>query len=179
MIPKFKRSLAAGLLLATMCSGSAWASAPLDDATILAIFDQANFADISTARLGVKKGHSPEVKELARMVASDHEAVQQMGRDVARKIGVMPSPPDDDRSFEAQARAVAILQAKSGPEFDRAYLEHEIAFHASVIEAIKGALLPSATHRELRGLIATVLPGFEHHLAATRAAAKKLGVTYR
>ena len=153
------------------------AAAALDDATILAIFDQANAADIVTGRLGAKYGASAEVRALARMVATDHVAVQQMGRDLAKKLGLMPTPPDNDTSAADCARTVALLQSKTGAEFDKAYLQHEVAFHQSVVDAIKGTLLPAIKNHELRTLMQTVLPGFEHHLAATKAVAVKLGVS--
>ena len=65
----------------------------LNDDTIFAIFDQANMADIATGRLGWKKGQSDDVRMLAKMVIVDHSNVQQMGRDVATKIGVFGTPP--------------------------------------------------------------------------------------
>lgn len=163
-------------ILGMLACGSAMAGGKLDDATILAIFDQANQTDISTARLGVKYGHSKEVRELAKMVTTDHEAVQQMGRDLAKKMGVIPNPPDNDSSVEAQAKAIATLQAKAGPDFDQAYLRYEIAFHQAVIDAVKGTLLPAIKNEELKKLVKDVLPGFEHHLAATKGAARKLGI---
>lgn len=60
-------------------SGFVNAAADLDDATILAMFDEANTADIITGRLGAKYGASKEVRELARMVVTDHVTVQQLG----------------------------------------------------------------------------------------------------
>ena len=72
--------------------------------------------------------------------------------------------------------AVALLQSKTGAEFDKAYLLHELSFHQGVVEAIKGTLLPAIKNDELRKLMNTVLPGFEHHLAATKDAARKIGV---
>jgi putative membrane protein len=148
----------------------------LDDATILAIYDQANTADILTARLAVKYGASEDVRALGRMVAADHIAVQQMGRDLAKKLAVIPTPPEGDTSVMDSAKAVEMLQAKRGAAFDRAYLQHELTFHQTVLDAIKRTLLPAAGHPELRTLMTNVLPGFEHHLAATKAAAAKLGV---
>jgi putative membrane protein len=152
------------------------AAAALDDATILAIFDQANAADIVTGRLGAKYGASEEVRALGRMVASDHAAVQQTGRDLAWKLKIVPTPPDNDTSAADLARAVALLQSKTGAEFDKAYLQYEVAFHQSVVDAIKGTLLPAIKNDELRNLMKSVLPGFEQHLAATRAVARKRGV---
>jgi putative membrane protein len=147
----------------------------LDDAAIFAIFDEVNAADIWTARLGVKKCHAQEVCELARMVASDHEQVQQMMRDLARKLAITPVPPDSDSNAQDHAKAVALLQDKSGADFDRAYLLHEIEFHSAAIKAVKQTLLPTIQNGEFKALVQKVLPGFEHHLAETAEVAHKLG----
>ncbi len=168
--------LTGAVVISFVLSGSAIGAA-LDDATIIAIFDQANAADIATGKIGAQKGHSEEVRALGRMVATDHEAVLQMGRDLAKKLGITPTPPANDTSVANQEKALAILKSKSGPEFDKAYLQHEIAFHQSVIDAIKGTLLPAIKNEQLKALVNKVLPGFEHHLAATKSAAAKLGVT--
>jgi len=165
------------LIAALTASGrDAGAASALDDATILAIFDQANTADIVTGRLGAKYGASEQVRALARMVATEHVAVQQMGRDLAKKLKLMPTPPDADASVADCARVVALLQSKTGAEFDKAYLQHEVTFHQSVVDAVKGTLLPAAGNNELRTLLKTVLPGLERHLAATKAVALKMGV---
>lgn len=175
---KFNNSsvIAGFIIFISLFSNGAIAGGKLDDATILAIFDQANSVDIFTGRLGAKYGNSEEVRALGRMVATDHVAVQQMGRDLAKKLGIIPTPPDSDTSVAEHAKAVAFLQSKSGPEFDKAYLQQETAFHQSVIDAVKGTLLPAIKNSELRNLVKSVLPGFEHHLAATKAAARKMGV---
>lgn len=165
-------------LLVSLAYIPAHAATTLDDATLFAIFDQANSADIWTGRLGVKYGHSAEVRELGKMVATDHVAVQQLGRDLAKKLGIIPVPPDNDTSAEKLAEAVEMLQSKSGVEFDQAYLHHEILFHQSVINAINTTLLPAVKNDEFKKLIKKVLPGFEHHLAATKAAAEKLGMAH-
>lgn len=167
----------AGLaMLPLSVNANAASPATLDDATIFAIFDHANSADIYTGRLGAKYGHSKEVRELGRMTAADHEAVQQMSRALASRLGVTPTPPDNDTSAAEQAQTVSVLQGKSGPAFDKAYLRHQVNFHQSVIDSVKGKLLPAIHNAEFKKLVEDVLPGLEHHLAATREAAEKLGV---
>ncbi len=171
------KTLSAGaIVVANMLSTHAYAGAKLDDATIFAIFDQANTADLWVGRLAVKKGQSEDVQMLGKMVAVDHVAVQQMGRDLAVKLNIIPTPPDNDSSAENLAKTVALLQSKSGADFDRAYLQHEVLFHQSVVDALKKTLLPAIENEQLRALINKVLPGFEHHLAETKAAAKKIGI---
>ena len=49
---------------------------PLDDATIVAIFDAANTADIETGTLAVERGRSQEVRDYGGMLVRDHKAVR-------------------------------------------------------------------------------------------------------
>ncbi|MBI3546554.1 MAG: DUF4142 domain-containing protein [Gammaproteobacteria bacterium] len=174
---KYKlRELAAAMLISAALINSAHAGAKLDDATIFAIFDETNTADVWAGRIAVIKAHSADVRELGKMVATDHEAVQQSWRDLAKKLSIIPTPPQNDSIAAKLAKTVALLQSKSGAEFDKAYLKHEILFHQSVIDAIKASLLPAIKNEEFKALVTQALPAFEHHLAETKAVAKKLGV---
>ena len=146
----------------------------LDDATIVAIFDAANTADVETGSLGAKRGHDKAVREYGAMIAHDHAAVRQLGRDLARKLGVTPTPPADQSSAEAHTQAMASLRAKRGAEFDRAFLEHEVAFHRAVIEAIQTTLLPAIQNEELKALVVKVAPAFQAHMLAAQQLEKQL-----
>ena len=138
----------------------------LDDATIVAIFDAANTADIETGRLAVERGHSKEVRDFGAMLVRDHEAVRKMGRDLAQRLGVTPTPPADSSSAVAHAKAMATLRAKSGADFDHAFLRHEVAFHKSVIDAVQSTLLPAIRNAELKALVEKVAPAFQAHMMA-------------
>ena len=80
-------------------------------------------------------------ENLAKMFVRDHSAVRQQGRDLAKKLGVTPTPPKDFGMAKDHADAMAKLEGVSGPAFDRAYLENEVAYHKAVIDAITGTLL--------------------------------------
>jgi putative membrane protein len=148
----------------------------LDDPTIVAIFDAANTADIETGSLAVKRAQSKAVRDYGAMMAHDHEAVRQLGRDLAKKLGVTPTPPADDASAKAHAQAMATLRAKKhGADFDRAYMQHEVAFHQAVIDAIQTTLLPAIQNEELKALVVKVAPAFQAHLLAGQRLEKELG----
>src|SRR6266576_7098370 len=55
----------------------------LDDATIMAIFDNANTADIETGKVAAQRGHTNEVRQFGAMLARDHQMVRQQGRYLA------------------------------------------------------------------------------------------------
>ena len=66
------------------------------------------------------------------------------------------------------------LKAKSGVEFDRAFLDHEIAYHEAVINAIKTTLLPAIKNAELKALVEKVAPAFQSHLDMCKALKQQL-----
>ncbi len=136
----------------------------LDDATIVAIFDAANSVDIETGQLAVDRGQSKEVKEFGAMMVRDHRMVRQLGRDLATKLKVTPTVPKPDQGAIDHAAAMKRLSSLSGAAFDRAYLQHEIAFHKAVIDAVNGTLLPAISNAELKELVVKVAPAFQGHM---------------
>ena len=142
--------------------------ADLDDATIVAIFDGANTADIETGELAVKKGSTKEIRDFGAMLARDHKMVRQQGRDLAKKLGVTPTPPKPDEMAAGHAAAMKKLSATSGKAFDKAFLEHEVGYHSAVIGAIEKTLLPAIKNAELKDLVVKVAPAFGAHRDAAK-----------
>lgn len=158
------------LALATL--GSALIAVPTlaaqgpDDPTIVAIFDAANTVDIETGQLAAERGQSEKVRAFGRMLVNDHTNVRQMGRDLAAKLGVRPTPPADSSAAVAHRNAMNRLRGLSGEAFDRAFLEHEVAFHKAVIDAVTTTLLPAIDNAELKALVQQVAPAFVGHQKA-------------
>ena len=146
----------------------------LDDAQIVAIFDLANTADIETGRLGAARAQSRDVRDYATMLAQVHTQVRQNGRDLAKKLGVTPVLPKDDKSAEAHAAVMSRLGKLEGAAFDRAFVEHEQAFHAAVIEALTNTLIPAIKNKELKDFVVSLAPAFEAHRLAAANLQKQL-----
>jgi putative membrane protein len=91
--------------------------------------------------------------------------VRQQGRDLAKKLNVVPTAPAADQSAQDQAAGIRPLSGLRGPEFDRAFLEREVQFHKDVIAAIETTLLPAIQNEELRALVVKVAPASQAHLA--------------
>lgn len=150
-------------------------SSSLDDPTIVAIFDAANTFDIETGQLALKQSHTQAVRDLATQFMHDHTAVRQQGRDLAKKLGVKPTPPAALALADDHKKAVADLKTKSGAEFDKAYIDHEVAYHQAVLDAINQTLLPAIQNAELKAFVEKVGPAFLGHLEAAKQLQKKLG----
>jgi len=88
-------ALIAGVVLPYGGARAQTKASPLNDPTILAIFDAANTYDIATGALAEKRASSKDAHEFGEMLQRDHRAVRQQGRDLAKSLGVTPTPPAD------------------------------------------------------------------------------------
>ena len=146
----------------------------LDDPTIVAIFDAANTYDIETGQLALQKSRTKAVRDLAQLFVSDHTALRQQGRELAKKLSVTPTPPKQSDLATAHAEAMKELRSKSGAEFDRAYADQEVQYHQAVLDAVNGTLLPAIQNAELKAFVAKVGPAFQGHLEAAKHLQKTL-----
>src|SRR5262249_44374883 len=128
----------------------------LDDPTIVAIFDAANTYDIETSSLAESKATHADVKALGKDFVAAHTGVRQQGRELAKKLGVTPTPPKESELATDHAKAMAELKAAKGEAFERAYLAHEVSYHKAVIDAINKTLLPAIKNPELKALVLKV-----------------------
>ena len=169
-----RTSIRAGLVASTLvlsAAASAFAQAKpaaLDDATIVAIFDAANTWDMETGALAVKKGSTQAVRDFGKQLTGDHTTVRQQGRDLAAHLHVTPTPPKDFAMAADHQAAVKKLSALEGKAFDRAVLEHEVAFHKAVLDAVTTTLLPALKNEDVRKLVTTVAPAFNAHMVAAQ-----------
>jgi putative membrane protein len=163
----------------TYAAPASTAAVALDDAAIVAIFDITNTADIETGNLGAQRAQSKEVRDFARMLSDVHTAVRQKGRDLAAKLGVTPKLPENDTSLRDHQAVMKKLSGLKGAEFDRAFLEHEAAFHAAVLSAVKSTLLPAIQNKELKDFVTSLAPAFEAHRLAAENLSHKLSASER
>jgi len=153
-------------------------SAALDDPTIVAIFDAANTYDIETGQLALQKSRTKAVRDLAQQFVSDHTALRQQGRQLAKKLSVTPTPPKQLDLATAHAKAMKELRSKSGTEFDRAYADQEVQYHQAVLDAINGTLLPAIQNAELKAFVEKAGPAFQGHLEAAKRLQKTLAASH-
>ena len=64
----------------------------------------------------------------------------------------------------AQAQNVKQLKQLKGAAFDRAYVDHEVAYHQQVLDAVDKTLIPNAQNADLKALLVKVRPAFVSHL---------------
>jgi putative membrane protein len=169
------RILAGAAVIPVVLLAQATRSAPaIDDAAIVGIFDIANTWDIETGSLAESKAMKPEVKQFGAMLARDHKVVRDSGRALAAKLKITPTPvPADFPLKVAHEASMKRLQGLSGAAFEKAFLEHEVAYHTAVIDAVTNTLLPAIKSIELKALVQKVAPAFVAHKVAAEELLKK------
>jgi putative membrane protein len=87
--------------------------------------------------------------------------------------------PEDNPTSQSLKKGgddnVANLKTLKGAAFDKAYIDHEIAYHQAVLEAVDKTLIPSATNAELKALLVKVRPAFVAHLEHAKHVQSSLG----
>jgi putative membrane protein len=135
-----------------------------NDAPIAHNADTADEIDIKAAKQALEKSHNPHVREFAQDMVRDHTAVNEKALALVKKLGVKPQENPTSRALVKQADAEHAKLAKlSGPAFDRAYAQNEVAYHQEVNKALENTLIPSASNPELKSLLETGLRIFQGH----------------
>jgi putative membrane protein len=167
----------AGVVLAALLAAGAQAqgTAP-NDAQIAAIVVIANQVDIDAGKLAESKAHSPEVKEFGKLMVNDHGGVNKAASDLVQKLKVTPQDNPTAQSLKKGGEDnLAQLRKLSGAPFDKAYVDHEIAYHQAVLDAVDKTLIPNAKNEELKALLVKVRPAFVAHLEHARNLQAQLG----
>jgi putative membrane protein len=137
----------------------------LTDAQIASIVVTANQVDIEAGELARTSASNDDVRKFAERMVVDHTGVNKAAADLAAKLKVTPQDNETSRALKSGGEQnLAKLRALKGASFDKAYVDHEIAYHAQVLEAIDKALVPNAQNAELKSLIVKVRPAIAAHL---------------
>ncbi|HEY5941126.1 MAG TPA: DUF4142 domain-containing protein, partial [Gemmatimonadales bacterium] len=150
------------------------AAGSLSDANIVALLDEANAADSSAGAYAVGKATDPEVKAFAKLMMGEHHALRVQGQQLAQRLNVTPEPPAaDPLKPAAESEMAALKAAPKGAQFDRTYIDQEVAAHKLVLD-VAGKGHAAAQNEELKKLIEQAKPVIEKHLDRAQAIQKKL-----
>lgn len=151
--------------LVGLCASAVWADGNPNDAQIAAIVVTANQVDIDAGTLAKSKSQSGEVRAFAERMITDHSGVNKAAGELVQKLHVTPESNATSESLQKGGDDnLAALKKLSGTAFDKAYVDHEVAYHEAVLSAMDKTLIPSAQNAELKALLVKVRPAFAAHL---------------
>ena len=131
----------------------------------------ANQVDVDAGKLAEGKTQvQAAVKAFAQQMVTDHSGCQQAGgRPRHQAEGqAARTTPRHKACRKGGDDNLARLRTLDGAAFDKAYVEHEVAYHVAVLEALDKVLIPNASNAELKALLVKVRPAIDAHLQHAR-----------
>lgn len=139
------------------------------DPQILGIVLAADQIDIDYGKIALRKSKNKATREFAQRMITDHSAVQKSVIELAAKLGVKEAAsPTSDGLKKGAVDVIAKLQSLKGKEFDKFYMDNEVAYHKTVTDAVDSVLIPSAQNAELKSALQGAQPLFLKHLEHAR-----------
>ena len=115
--------------------------------------------EIMLSKLALERASSPQVKEFAQTMVTDHSKSTSLLQPIAADHGVnLPENPQPANNEKYQK-----LEKLSGAAFDKSYIEMMVEDHQDTLHAFETEA-GQATDPKLKEFISTVQPIVAHHL---------------
>jgi putative membrane protein len=155
-------------------TGMAATPAPLSDANIVYILDNANMLDSTAGSIAATKGTSADVRDFGKTMMGEHHSLRKQGEDLAKKLGITPEAPANDDSKASYDKTMSMLNgAAKGKDFDKAYVDNEVTYHQTVLQTVTTAM-GAAQNAELKNLIQKAAPTIQAHLDRAKSIQAKM-----
>jgi putative membrane protein len=138
-------------------------NAHFTDANIVALLDEANKADSTTAAIVLPKLTTPKAKQFAQLMMTSHHGLRVEGQQLARRENIVPQLPSPNPLETVVTDETNALAGKTGADLDRAYIDQEVIVHKDVIDLAK-KLEDQAQNKQLKDLIKKAGPVLQGHL---------------
>ena len=154
--------------------GGAVAMTTMSDANIVDLLTTANTGEVEYSKVAVTKATNPEVKQFARDMVRDHEAMVKSINGLASKLAVTPAPPEKSQALKDEvAKDINDLNAKTGKEFDAEYINEQIDMHQEMLDLLDD-LDDDSNTPDVKTAIENAKPNVQAHLDRAKAIKDKL-----
>ncbi len=125
----------------TTTKPAAKAETPLTDGEIVAVTSTANTGEIEMGQLASKTATSPDVKNYAAMMVTQHRDMEVKGKNLATKAKITPAENEASSTLKTDAQStLSTLKGQKGKEFDKSYIDAQVKAHLAKAEEIQQKL---------------------------------------
>lgn len=147
----------------------------LDDLELAHVAYTADNIDIQYAHLALGISENPAVREFAKTMIRDHEAVNEQALALLAKLGAQPKDNFLSQSLtEGSIKIIDELSSLRGAEFDKRYAENELAYHKAVNDLMVNSFIPNIENAEVKSLFQAGLEIFKVHEGHAEAMVQNL-----
>jgi putative membrane protein len=124
---------------------------------------QADMAEIEAGKVAMQKASSSEVKKFGEHMVQEHSKMLDEGKKLAQSKGVKPPAATDKKHQEALKK----LEALSGEDFDRRYMQQMVKDHEDVLKLAQKTA-KDAKDPDLKSHVEKGTPHIKEHLDQAR-----------
>ncbi|HOC38139.1 MAG TPA: DUF4142 domain-containing protein [Thermodesulfobacteriota bacterium] len=129
------------------------------DRTFLMEAAQGGLFEVTLGKMASQRASAADVKEFAQLMVTDHSKANDELKQLAQKKGVtLPTELDAKHSEKIES-----IAAKSGSEFDRAYMEEMVKDHEKDVKSFQKEAA-EGEDAEIKAFAARTVPILEQHL---------------
>lgn len=148
------------------------AAGQFTEGQVLHVVMTANTADSSGGEMAKTMARQPAVLAFAQRMIQDHGSANQQ----ARQLGLTGEDnPTSQQLQQSHQQASQQLHSQSGAAFDRAYIDHEVQMHQTLLDQLDQQLIPAATNLQLQQYLQQVRTSVQSHLEQARQIQGQLG----
>ncbi|HEX7117159.1 MAG TPA: DUF4142 domain-containing protein [Longimicrobiales bacterium] len=143
----------------------------LTDVEISSIMMNANNGEIQAGQLALQKSRNDAVRQFAQRMITEHTTLNQMisphmdrRNRTDMRDGMGARGPISQQLSSNNQRTLHVLQQLEGAQFDRTYMQNQVAQHEWLLNTLDDALIPGADDnalerdlREARDMVASHL----------------------
>lgn len=139
----------------------------MTDGDIASIVAVANSNDSAGGADAARRATTPEVRAFGQRMAREHGTANRATIALVNRLNPNASPLENDftRHMRNDAEhAKADLARDSGLTFDKAYIDHEVDGHQSMLNKLDHDLIPKAQNAQLKQLLTRTRETVNSHL---------------
>ena len=155
--------LFAGIMAATLASGSAFAQA---DQKFVTDAIEGNLAEVQMGQLAQTNGASQSGKDFGQMLVTDHGQANTKAQSVAQTFNV--TPPTEPNA--KQKKDYDKMSKLNGAAFDKAFAQHMVADHKKDIAAFQKET--KSKNQAAASFAKETLPTLQKHLETAQSLQK-------
>jgi putative membrane protein len=146
----------------------------MTDAEMVGVLNSLSEGEAEAAELAKRMSNTSEVQAFAGRVLNEHRQLAEHNDRLARQLHIAPQHPALASRLRADhEQSMHDLEGKSGSDFDRAYVEHEIVRHLRAFGLLEAAADSEGTLL-LRERLVSTGPDLLSHLSAALALKRRL-----
>ncbi len=162
-----KPSFVLPLLVASFMFGAAHAATTdMSDKEIAEIMKTANDAEIDAAKAARSRADNKEVKDFAKHMIDEHEKNNKEAKQVLKKADISPKSNEMAKTLKKDSKEkLSELKKMKGAEFDKAYIDEQVAMHQQLLNDLEQKYIPAAQNPELKAFLEKTKTHVQEHLS--------------